>query len=30
MSQTPFEFIRAPLLGEHNDEALGAYRTEAI
>lgn len=30
MSQTPFEFIRAPLLGEHNDEALGVYRTEAI
>ena len=26
MSETPFEFRRAPLLGEHNDEVLGAYR----
>ena len=26
LSQTPFEFSRAPLLGEHNDETLGEYR----
>jgi crotonobetainyl-CoA:carnitine CoA-transferase CaiB-like acyl-CoA transferase len=26
MSETPFEFRRAPLLGEHNDEVLGAYK----